>query len=210
MLDVRLTAYVVPLAEQVLDDITPSIEARNYADEDATITGHVRIYRNSTETIEFTSELATTELKHGTTATIRALSAWSPGAPADDDYFIIAEILATSYLPGPPQRASLGAFTFDVKPGPMGPAPAAHHGTHENGGMDPVDVTGMPGVLAEPQTPATHGTTHFTPGLDLVKAFPVDSVFIAAVATAPFDLLGYGVWTPDTPGPPFWYWVRTA
>lgn len=140
MLDVRITRYVVPLAEQVLDDITPSIEVRNYADEDATITGLIKIYRQSTDTLEYTSELATTELPHGTTATIPALSAWSPGAPADDDYFIMAEILATSYLPGPPIRSSIGAWKFDVKPGPMGPAPAAHHTTHEDGGMDVVKV----------------------------------------------------------------------
>jgi len=144
MLDVRVRRYVSPLAEQVLDDITPAIEVRNYADEDATITGHVRIYRKSTDTLEYTSELAETELEHGTTATIPALSAWSPGAPADDDYFILADIVATSYLPGPPLPAVLGAFTFDVKPGPMGPAPAGHHATHENGGMDEIPIEDLP------------------------------------------------------------------
>jgi len=166
MLDVRVLSYIVPLAEQVLDDLTPVIQVKNYADEDATITGLIRIYRRSTDTLEYTSELATTILAHGTQANIAALSAWSPGAPADDDYFILAEILATSYLPGPPLRAFLGAYTFDIKPGPMGPAPAAHHTTHELGGMDPVDVDGMPGVLAEPQTPANHVTTHEDGGAD--------------------------------------------
>jgi hypothetical protein len=166
MLDVRVLAYVVPLAEQVLDDITPVIQVKNYADEDAVITGLIRIYRKSTDTLEYSSQLATTILAHGTQANIAALSAWSPGAPADHDYFILAEILATSFLPGPPIRPTLGSFTFDIKPGPMGPAPAAHHATHENGGMDPVDVDGMPGVLAEPQTPVTHATTHEDGGAD--------------------------------------------
>lgn len=160
MLDVRITRYVIPLAEQVLDDITPSIEVRNYADEDATITGLVKIYRQSTDTLEYTSELATTELPRGTTATIPALSAWSPGAPADDDYFVLAEILATSYLPGPPIRSSIGAWKFDVKPGPMGPAPAAHHTTHEDGGMDELDLTGLSGILGDIQPVDTHATSH--------------------------------------------------
>jgi len=166
MLDVRIRRYVSPLAEQVLDDITPAIEVRNHADENATITGHVRIYRKSTDSLEYTSELAETELGHGTTATIQALSAWSPGAPADDDYFILADIVATSYLPGPPLPAVLGAFTFDVKPGPMGPAPAGHHTTHENGGMDEIDLTDMTGLLATAQTPIGHAATHEDGGAD--------------------------------------------
>jgi hypothetical protein len=166
MLDVRIRRYVSPLAEQVLDDITPSIEVRNYADEDATITGIVRIYRKSTDSLEYTSELAETELTHGTTATISALSAWSPGAPADDDYFILADIVATSYLPGPPLAAVLGAFTFDVKPGPMGPAPAGHHATHESGGMDEVDCTGLVGAGG---APIAHAASHENGGGDEVN-----------------------------------------
>jgi len=166
MLDVRVLAYVVPLAEQVLDDITPVIQVKNFADEDATITGLIRIYRKSTDTLEYSSELATTILAHGATANIAALSAWSPGAPADDDYFILANILATSFLPGPAIRATLGAWTFDIKPGPMGPAPAAHHTTHELGGMDEIDLTGMSGLLADAQTPTNHVTTHEDGGAD--------------------------------------------
>jgi hypothetical protein len=184
MLDVRVRRYVSPLAEQVLDDITPAIEVRNYADEDATITGHVRIYRKSTDSLEYTSELAETELRHGTTATIPALSAWSPGAPADDDYFILADIVATSYLPGPPLAAVLGAFTFDVKPGPMGPAPAGHHTTHENGGMDEVDLTGMTGLLATPQTPILHAADHQNGGADEMSVAGLSGVLADAQTAA--------------------------
>jgi hypothetical protein len=169
MLDVRVLAYVTPLAEQVLDDITPVIQVGSYADEDATVTGLIRIYRKSTDTLEYSSELATTILTHGTIANIAALSAWSPGAPADDDYFIVAQILATSFLPGPPKRTTLGAWTFDIKPGPMGPAPAAHHTTHENGGMDELDLTGMSGLLADAQAPTNHATTHEIAGGDNIE-----------------------------------------
>jgi len=197
MLDVRVLAYVVPLAEQVLDDLTPVIQVKNYADEDATITGLIRIYRKSTDTLEYSSELATTILAHGATANIAALSAWSPGAPADDDYFILANILATSFLPGPPIRATLGAWTFDIKPGPMGPAPAAHHTTHELGGMDEIDLTGMSGELADNQPAKVHDiagakhTSAATPGLILqadASGLPVDATNtdaeVAAAVTA--------------------------
>jgi hypothetical protein len=166
MLDVKPIAYIVPLAEQVLDDITPVIQVRSAGDEDAVVTGLIRIYRQSTDQLLFTSELATTIVTHGATVNIAALSAWAPPAPADDDYFICADILATSYLPGPPQRAALGAWHFDIKPGPMGPAPAAHHTTHEDGGMDELDVTGLSGLLDDPQTPANHAPSHQNGGGD--------------------------------------------
>jgi hypothetical protein len=167
MLDVRVLAYVSPLAEQVLDDLTPSVLVQNFADEDAIITGTIRIYRRSTDQRVYTSELATTTLNHGTYATIPALTAWSPGAPADD-YYCLADILATSFLPGPPIRSTLGAWTFAIKPGPMGPAPAAHAATHELGGMDEVDLTDLQGILAEPQTPTTHHLEHESGGTDEV------------------------------------------
>ena len=36
---------------------------------------------------------------------------------------------------------------------------AAHADTHEDGGADEIDVTGLSGVLADPQTPASHSHT---------------------------------------------------
>jgi hypothetical protein len=65
-------------------------------------------------------------------------------------------------------RAALGAWHFDIKAGPMGPAPAAHNATHEDGGMDEVDVTGLSGLLADAQTPANHATKHELGGSDPV------------------------------------------
>jgi hypothetical protein len=44
--------------------------------------------------------------------------------------------------------------------------PDSHASTHENGGSDELDVTGLEGVLAEPQTPASHASTHQDGGSD--------------------------------------------
>ncbi len=38
-------------------------------------------------------------------------------------------------------------------------APAAHATSHQNGGTDEISVAGLSGVLADPQTPATHSHT---------------------------------------------------
>ena len=146
MLDVRITAYVVPIAEQPQASLTPVIAVRNYADEGAVITGLIRIYRETTGLLIYSSELAVTQLDTMSSANIAALTPFDPPAPADDDYFIKADIVATSYLPGPPKSATLGAWYFDIKTPPMGEAPAGHHVTHENGGSDPVDITGLPGT----------------------------------------------------------------
>lgn len=163
MLDTRPTAYIVPIAEQVLDDITPVVQVTSSGDEPARVTGLIRIYRKSTDQLLYTSELATTIVPGHATVNIAALSAWSPPAPADDDFFILCDTLAKSVAEPSDEdqmRAALGAWCFDVKPGPMGPAPAAHHVTHESGGMDEVVVTGLQGVLAEGQTPALHAVSH--------------------------------------------------
>jgi len=166
MLDVRITGYIVPLAEQPQASLTPVISVENVADEDALIIGLIRIYRDSTGLMIYDSRLALTLLEHHTTANIAALTPFDPPAPADDDYFIKADLIATSHSPGPPLTVSLGAWHFDIKTPPMGEAPAGHHGTHEDGGSDEIDVTNLPGLLADCQTPCAHHGTHENGGSD--------------------------------------------
>jgi hypothetical protein len=146
MIDVRITAYVSPVAEQPQASLTPVIHVVNRGDEDVQVTGLIRIYRESTGLMIYDSEIVPTALTHGDDADIAALTPFDPPAPADDDYFIKADITATSYLPGPPKTASLGAWYFDIKTPPMGEAPAGHHVTHELGGSDEIDATGLTGV----------------------------------------------------------------
>lgn len=45
---------------------------------------------------------------------------------------------------------------------------SAHAASHENGGSDEIDVTGLSGLLADPQTPATHAASHQHGGADEV------------------------------------------
>jgi len=140
MLDVKITGYVVPLAEQPQASLTPVISVENVADEAAVITGLIRIYRESTGLMIYSSQLAVTQLEHHSTTNIAALTPFDPPAPADDDYFVKADITATSYLPGPPTHDSLGAWHFDIKTPPMGEAPAGHHVTHEEDGSDEIEA----------------------------------------------------------------------
>ena len=154
MLLVKITGYIVPVAEQPQASLTPVISVANQADEGAVITGLIRIYRESTGLMIYSSELAVTQLEHHSTTNIAALTPFDPPAPADDDYFVKADITATSYLPGPPTHDSLGAWHFDIKTPAMGEAPAGHGVTHELGGSDELDVTGLTGAggVANPAT----------------------------------------------------------
>jgi hypothetical protein len=48
-------------------------------------------------------------------------------------------------------------------------APGAHASTHENGGLDEIDVTGLSGALADPQTPSAHASAHEDGGADEIS-----------------------------------------
>jgi hypothetical protein len=200
MLDVRPTAYVVPIDEQTIGPLTPTIRVQNFADEDATITGLIRIYRESLGTLIYSSVLHPTALPHGTSADIAVETEFNPGAPADDDYFILAEVSATSLQTGNELRSSLGQFFFDIKPGPMGPPPETHHTTHENGGMDPVDLTGMTGLTATPQTPANHATTHEDGGADPLNVDDLHGELADDQPALAHDIAGARHTSAATPG----------
>ena len=203
MLAVKATGYVSPVAEQTIGPLTLSVQIQNLGDEDAVVSGLVRIYRKSTGLLLFDSQLAITSLLHGATTTIETLTSWSPGAPAADDYFCIAEIGAASLSTSAVLTTHLGAFTFDITPAPMGPVPGTHHTTHENGGMDPIDVDGMSGLLATPQTPATHNH----------EPIPIFGVYVTTSPANPASALGYGTWSEIVLVPPLstlLFWQRDA
>jgi hypothetical protein len=170
MLNCRPVAYVIPVAEQDFASLTPVVQIVNAGTVPCLITGHVHIYRESTGLKLYTSELSIRTLIVGAVADVPALTPWSPPAPADDDYFIMCDVTATATLPHEPPGAifMLGPYTFDIKPVGMGPAPAAHAVTHEDGGSDELDVTDLLGVLADPQVPAAHDYTHSFGGSDTI------------------------------------------
>jgi len=142
MLDVRPIAYVIPLAEQPFQSLTPTITVVNNTEHDCYLSGLVMIYRRTTGVMIYCSVLHPQILDHNTTANVAAETPWSPPAPADDDYFIMCDTTAAPIAPDwfEPTTQHLGTFDFDIKPVAMGIAPAAHHATHEQGGSDPILV----------------------------------------------------------------------
>lgn len=54
--------------------------------------------------------------------------------------------------------------------------PTAHHASHENGGADEISVSGLSGVLADPQIPNTHHTYHENGGSDEISVSGLSGV----------------------------------
>jgi len=146
VLDIRATAYISPVAEMDFASVPLTVRIANVADETGLVTGRFRVYNTTTGTLIHTSETVPISLSASELADISALTDFDPPAPLDDTYFVVFDGHATNALVPNGIGIFLGAFHFDVKPTGMGPAPAAHGGTHELGGSDEIDCTGLPGA----------------------------------------------------------------
>jgi len=140
MLDIRATHYVSPLAEVPFTDVALTVRIINVADETGLISGLFRVYNDTTHELIFSSEIAPFSLSAGQSVDLSALTDFSPPAPLDDVYFVLFTGHACNDLVPDGISFFLGAFHFDVKPGALGPAPAAHAPTHEQGGADPIET----------------------------------------------------------------------
>lgn len=160
MLDIRATHYISPLGEVDFASVPLTVHIVNLADETGFITGRFRVYNDTTGLLIFDSLLSPFYLAAGQSIDVSALTDFDPPAPADDTYFVLFDLNASNALVPRGITFSLGAFYFDVKPTGMGPAPAAHHGTHEDGGSDEIDITGLVG------NPDPHAASHEDGGSD--------------------------------------------
>jgi len=166
MLDIRAIHYPAPLSEVDFASVPLSVRLKNYADETGEVTGTFRVYNDTTGLLIHTSEIAPVSVAAGVTVDVDALTDFDPPAPADDVYFVIFDGIATNALVPDGITFHRGSFYFDVKPVGMGPAPAAHHATHEDGGSDEIDVTGLSGLLDDEQDPLDHHADHEAGGGD--------------------------------------------
>lgn len=143
MLDIRAVAYVAPVSEVGFASVPLTVRIANLADETGLITGVFRVYNGSTGLLLHTSDIVPFRLAKGQTVDASALTDFDPPAPADATYFVCFDGNASNSLVPDGILFSLGAFYFDVKPVGMGPAPAAHHATHEEGGSDPIETANL-------------------------------------------------------------------
>ena len=168
MLDIRAVAYIAPVSEVDFAPVPLTVRLVNYADETGLVSAGFRIYNSTTGLLIYQSDIIPVEIAKGETADVSALTDFMPPAPADNVYFVLFDGIAANALVPDGITIHLGSFYFDVKPAPLGPIPAGHAVTHEDTGIDEVDVTGLAGLLADPQTPILHSGTHALPSADAV------------------------------------------
>jgi hypothetical protein len=168
MLDIRAVAYIAPLSEVDFAPVPLTVRLVNYADETGLVSAGFRIYNDSTGLLIYQSDIIPVEIAKGETVDVSALTDFMPPAPADDTYFVLFDGNAANALVPDGINIHLGSMYFDVKPAPLGPIPAGHAVTHEDTGIDEIDVTSLSGLLADPQTPILHSGTHALPSPDAV------------------------------------------
>jgi hypothetical protein len=180
MLDIRAVAYIAPVSEVDFASVALTVRIANVADETGLVIGKFRVYNDTTGLLIHTSDIVPFSLAAGATVDASALTDFDPPAPADDVYFVIFDGKATNALVPDGITFTLGQFYFDVTPTGMGPAPAAHHATHELGGSDEIDVTGLFGD----QTPLPHYRDKHLGLLEHSEVFGNASAF-----TTPWNLI---------------------
>jgi len=68
-----------------------------------------------------------------------------------------------------------------------------HAASHTNGGADELNVAGLSGVLADPQTPTTHGSNHIEGGSDAIpNATAVNGGLLSAAGFVPLNAISFG------------------
>jgi hypothetical protein len=188
MLDIRAILYPSPLSEVDFESVVLTVRLKNYADETGEVTGTFRVYNDTTGLLIHTSEIEPVTVAAGVTVDVSALTDFDPPAPADDVYFVIFDGVAVNALVPDGISFHRAAWYFDVKPVGMGPAPAAHHGTHEDTGSDEIDVTGLSGLLADEQTPLAHAASHEAGGADEIALLSETPQTLTDQAAIDWDL----------------------
>ena len=169
MLDIRAVGYIAPVSEVDFAPVPLTVRLVNFADEPGLVSAGFRVYNDSTGLLIYQSDIIPVEIAKGATVDVSALTDFMPPAPADDTYFVLFDGNAANALVPDGIILRLGSWYFDVKPAPLGPIPAGHAVTHEDTGIDEVDVTDLSGLLADPQTPILHHLEHETGGSDEIN-----------------------------------------
>lgn len=154
--DVAVLGLSSPPAQAVVTQYRPAVSVRNNGIHDAIASGYLRIY--SAGLLIFETEVYSGTLAPGATGTADAINYWTP--PSEGSYVINGYV--TTPLDQVEPNNNLGPVTIIVTGGPVPPPPTVplHAAQHEEGGTDPINVDGLPGVLSDRQSPSAHASQH--------------------------------------------------
>lgn len=154
--DVAATGLSSPPPSAVLTPYRPAVSVRNNGIHNAIASGYLRIY--SAGLLIFETEVYSGTLAPGATGTADGVDYWTPQA---EGTYIVNGYVSTPLDQVEPNN-NLNPTTIIVAGGPVPPPPTVplHAAQHEEGGTDPINVDGLPGVLADRQPAANHAAQH--------------------------------------------------
>lgn len=163
--DVAVTGLSSPPPSAVLTPYRPAVSVRNNGIHNAIASGYLRIY--SAGLLIFETEVYSGTLAPGETGTADGVDYWTP--PAEGPYIVNGYV--STPLDQVEPNNNLPPVTIIVTGGPPPPTPAVplHAAQHEEGGTDPVNVDGLPGVLADRQLPCSHASQHQAGQTDVIN-----------------------------------------
>jgi len=147
--DVQALALATPANPSPLDTYTPAISVRNNGRFAAIATGTISAYKAGVQV--FASTVQSPSIAPGETGLATATDDWTPDE--ETDYVFYGYV--TTQLDQVEPNNNLAPVTVEISGTPPPPPVTvpAHRQQHESGGSDQLSVDGLPGVLANAQTP---------------------------------------------------------
>ena len=163
--DVGVLGLGSPPPSAVLTSYRPAVSVRNNGIHNAVASGYLRIY--SAGLLIFQTEVYSGTLAPGVTGTADAVDYWTPET---EGTYIIQGYVSTPLDQVEPNN-NLPPVTIIVtgEEPPEPPTVPLHASQHEEGGEDPINVDGLPGVLADRQAPSSHAAQHQVGGDDALN-----------------------------------------
>jgi hypothetical protein len=163
--DVAVLGLSAPPSQAVVTSYRPAVSVRNNGIHNAIASGYLRIY--SAGLLIFETEVYSGTLAPGATGTADGVDYWTP--PVEGPYVVNGYVSTPLDMVEP--NNNLGPVTIVVEGGPVPPEPTVplHAAQHEEGGTDPINVDGLPGVLADRQPAQPHAAQHQAGGDDTVN-----------------------------------------
>jgi hypothetical protein len=163
--DVAVTGLSSPPPSAVLTPYRPAVSVRNNGIHNAIASGYLRIY--SAGLLIFETEVYSGTLAPGATGTADGVDYWTP--PAEGPYIVNGYV--STPLDQVEPNNNLNPCSIVVTGGPVPPTPEVplHAAQHEEGGTDPINLDGLPGVLADAQPAQAHAAQHQVGGSDALN-----------------------------------------
>lgn len=163
--DVQAIALATPANPSPLDTYRPAITVRNNGRYSAVATGYVQAYKAGLQV--FASPVTSPAIAPGETGLATAADDWTPDT--EDDYVFFGYVTTNLDQVEPNNNLQPSTVRISGQPPPPPIIVPAHRTQHQAGGSDELELSGLPGTLADPQTPTDHAAAHQVGGDDAIN-----------------------------------------